>query len=61
MWKNAAARRSILNVRAKSARMFLLNPVGESQFNGCFDQWMKLIEHPIVPGGYSNKYPRATF
>jgi hypothetical protein len=50
MWKNPAARRSILNLRAKSARMFLLNPVGESQFNGCFDQWLKLIENPIITG-----------
>lgn len=55
MWKNAAARRSIVNLRAKSARMFLLNPIGEAQFNACFDQWMKLIEHPIVLSGPSNE------
>ena len=50
IWKNPAARRGILNLRANSPRLFGLNSVGESQFNNCFDHWLKQIEMPIVPG-----------
>ncbi len=49
IWKNPAARRAILNLRANSSRLFGMNSVGESQFNDCFDRWQKLIENPIVP------------
>ena len=48
MWTNSLARRSLINLRARSARMFLLNPVGEAQFNACFDSWLKRVENPIV-------------
>ena len=55
MWKNPASRRSIMNLRARSARMFLLNPVGEGQFNACFDAWIRQIENPIIPSGPLHK------
>ena len=50
IWKNPAARRGILNLRANSPRLFGLNSVGKSQFDDCFDHWLKQIESPIVPG-----------
>lgn len=50
LWKNPAARNSVLSIRANCQRMFGLNSVGQSQFERCFDNWMKLIENPLVPG-----------
>jgi tetratricopeptide (TPR) repeat protein len=50
IWKNPAARRGILTLRANSPRLFGINSVGASQFNDCFDHWLKLIENPIIPG-----------
>jgi hypothetical protein len=50
LWKNPATRNSILSFRANSQRMFGLNSVGQSQFESCFDNWMKLIENPLIPG-----------
>jgi tetratricopeptide (TPR) repeat protein len=50
VWKNAAARRSLLNLRAETKRLFGLNLVGQAQFEHCFDRWYKLIESPLIPG-----------
>jgi tetratricopeptide (TPR) repeat protein len=50
IWKNPAARRSIMNLRSKSAWIFGLNPIGASQFDACFDKWFKLLENPILTG-----------
>lgn len=48
MWMNPAVRRGIINLRSKSAWIFSLNPVGQSQFNNCFDAWLKQIQNPIL-------------
>jgi tetratricopeptide (TPR) repeat protein len=50
IWRNPSTRRGMLDLRANSSRLFGLNSVGESQFNACFDHWLKQIETPIVPG-----------
>ena len=26
------------------------NPVGEAQFNNCFDQWFKRMQNPFIAG-----------
>jgi tetratricopeptide (TPR) repeat protein len=48
IWKNLPARRALLELRAKSASLFKLNPVGETQFNNCFDQWFRKMQNPII-------------
>jgi tetratricopeptide (TPR) repeat protein len=50
VWKNSNGRRSLLNLRSNTQRLFGLNFVGQAQFDGCFDRWYKLIENPLVPG-----------
>jgi transcription elongation GreA/GreB family factor len=50
LWKNATSRTSILSFRANSPRLFGLNSVGQSQFESCFDNWIKAIENPLIPG-----------
>lgn len=50
LWKNPASRKSILSFRANSPRLFGLNSVGQSQFESCFDNWIKAIENPLIPG-----------
>jgi len=50
IWKNLTARRDLLELRAKSVLFFNLNPVGEAQFNNCFDQWFKRMQNPIIAG-----------
>jgi hypothetical protein len=50
IWKNLTARRGLFEIRAKSGIFFKLNPVGEAQFNICFDQWFKRMQNPIIAG-----------
>jgi hypothetical protein len=50
LWNNLPARRALLELRAKSASLFKLNPVGETQFNNCFDQWFRQMQNPIIVG-----------
>ena len=50
IWNNLPARRALLELRAKSALLFNLNPVGQAQFNNCFDQWFKRMQNPIIAG-----------
>lgn len=50
LWKNPTSRNSILSFRANSPRLFGLNSVGQSQFESCFDNWIKAIENPLIPG-----------
>jgi tetratricopeptide (TPR) repeat protein len=49
-WNNLTARRGLLELRAKSGLVFNLNPVGEAQFNICFDRWFKGMQNPIIAG-----------
>lgn len=51
IWNNLTARRGLLELRAKSGLVFNLNPVGEAQFNICFDQWFKRMQNPIIMAG----------
>jgi tetratricopeptide (TPR) repeat protein len=48
IWNNLPARRALLDLRAKSGSLFRLNPVGETQFNSCFDQWFMRMQNPII-------------
>jgi hypothetical protein len=48
LWRNVAARPVLLNIRKSMLRLFGLNQVGESQFNECFDRWVKLKENSII-------------
>jgi hypothetical protein len=50
IWNHLTARRSLLELRAKSVLFFKLNPVGETQFNSCFDQWFSRMQNPIIAG-----------
>jgi tetratricopeptide (TPR) repeat protein len=50
IWNHLPARRSLLELRAKSVLFFKLNPVGEAQFNNCFDQWFNRMQNPIIAG-----------
>jgi tetratricopeptide (TPR) repeat protein len=49
LWKNLQARKILLEIRKSSSRFFGLNAVGETQFNECFDRWVKHNENPILP------------
>jgi hypothetical protein len=48
-WGNLQARKILLELRKSTSRFFGLNAVGETQFNDCFDRWVKNKEHPIFP------------
>jgi tetratricopeptide (TPR) repeat protein/transcription elongation GreA/GreB family factor len=50
IWNNLPARRALLELRAKSALLFNLNPVGQALFNNCFDQWFRRMQNPIIAG-----------
>ncbi len=47
---NLQARKALMELRKSAARFFGLNAVGETQFNDCFDRWVKNKENPIFPG-----------
>lgn len=46
-WGNLQARKILVELRKATSRFFGLNAVGETQFNDCFDRWVKSKEHPI--------------
>lgn len=50
LWENLQARKALMELRKSTARFFGLNAVGETQFNDCFDRWVKNKEYPIFPG-----------
>jgi tetratricopeptide (TPR) repeat protein len=53
LWGNVSARMALLRLRRASSRFFVLNPIGQSQFDHCFDEWYR--DRPdklIVPSGY---------
>jgi len=50
LWKNLQARKALMELRKSTARFFGLNAVGETQFNDCFDRWVKNKEYPIFAG-----------
>lgn len=39
LWSNVPLRSALLHVRKNSGRSFGLNPVGQNQFDECFDRW----------------------
>jgi tetratricopeptide (TPR) repeat protein len=48
LWTNVAARRTILHLRATTARIFDLNYVGMKQFEDCFDSWYGKLNWPLI-------------
>lgn len=50
LWANVAARRTILHIRATTARIFDLNYVGMKQFEDCFDSWYRKLNSPLILG-----------
>jgi len=38
-WGNVSVRTGLLRRRRTSSRLFVLNPVGQAQFDRCFDEW----------------------
>lgn len=48
LWRNATTHDSVLSLRSVSARLFGLNVVAESEFNGIFDAWFRSLSRPIV-------------
>ena len=48
LWRNATTHDSVLSLRSVSARLFGLNVIAESEFNGIFDAWFRSLSRPIV-------------
>jgi hypothetical protein len=50
LWGNTAARRTLLFLRATTARIFDLNYIGMKQFEECFDSWYGKLNSPLILG-----------
>lgn len=50
LWKSVPLRLPLLHIRRNSAQVFGLNPVGQNQFDICFDQWYGNLPDKIVGG-----------
>lgn len=48
LWRSVPLRRSQLHIRGNSVQFFGLNPVGQKQFDRCFDQWYDAVPNKIV-------------
>ena len=48
LWRNATTHDSVLSLRSVSARLFGLNVIAESEFNGIFDAWFRSLSRPII-------------
>jgi tetratricopeptide (TPR) repeat protein len=48
LWRSVPLRLPLLHIRKNSAQFFGLNPVGQNQFERCFDQWYATIPDKIV-------------
>jgi hypothetical protein len=50
LWRSVPLRLPLLHIRRNSAQFFGLNPVGQNQFDRCFDQWYGAVSDKIVGG-----------
>jgi hypothetical protein len=41
LWANVPVRTALLRLRRASSRLFVLNPIGQAQFDRCFDEWYR--------------------
>jgi len=48
LWRNVPLRLPLLRLRKASSQFFGLNPVGQAQFDQCFDQWYGAVTDKIV-------------
>ena len=48
LWRNVSLRLPLLRLRKASSQFFGLNPVGQAQFDRCFDQWYGAATDKIV-------------
>jgi hypothetical protein len=48
MWRNPQARRSLMEVRKNSSRIFGLNVAAEAEFNSTFDNWRRGHTQDVV-------------
>jgi hypothetical protein len=48
LWRSVPLRLPLLHIRRNSAQFFGLNPVGQNQFDRCFDQWYDTVPDKIV-------------
>jgi hypothetical protein len=48
MWRNPQARRSLVEVRKNSSRIFGLNVAAEAEFNATFDNWRRGHTQDVV-------------
>jgi hypothetical protein len=53
LWRSVPLRFPLLHIRRNSARFFGLNPVGQNQFDRCFDQWYGEVADTIIGGAPS--------
>jgi tetratricopeptide (TPR) repeat protein len=52
LWRSVPLRLPLLHIRRNSAQFFGLNPVGQNQFDKCFDQWYATVPDKIVGGSH---------
>jgi hypothetical protein len=48
LWRNVSLRLPLLHIRRMSSQLFVLNPVGQMQFDQCFDHWYRAVSDRIV-------------
>jgi len=48
LWRNVVLRLPLVRLRKASPQFFGLNPVGQTQFDQCFDQWYVTVSEKIV-------------
>jgi hypothetical protein len=48
LWRNVVLRLPLVRLRKASPQFFGLNPVGQTQFDQCFDQWYGTVSEKIV-------------
>jgi len=48
LWSNVPLRSALLRVRKNSAQFFGLNPVGQNQFDECFDRWYARVADKLI-------------
>ncbi len=48
LWANVQVRMALLRLRRASRQFFALNPVGQVQFDQCFDQWYRTLPDKLI-------------
>jgi hypothetical protein len=48
LWQSPSLRLPVLRIRRASGQFFGLNPVGQTQFDECFDRWYGTVTNKVV-------------